>query len=198
MSSVRVGDWCESSVLEKVAARRAFMQRCATYVEELISTWRKILDSRKRKDQDRLLADAEQKLLRRAAKEGLPTTLGSLKEGRDGTSLPAQLRWTEKPIRGVFCDVDGTLLSGNSLNFALVQHLRGREADGLPVFIWTGGSREDAEKRLRQLGLDWLVYSKERDFLGATVEEAIDDLLHELGRYQISFLRGSHPSKLVK
>jgi hypothetical protein len=79
---------------------------------------------------------------------------------------------------GVFCDVEGTLVTASEeLNEKVLAQLK-EYAKTKPVTLWTGGDLDRVKKLVRSLGVEWPVVSK-YDFDGCTVEIAIDDLPKE-------------------
>lgn len=87
--------------------------------------------------------------------------------------LPKNSVLAGKFFPGVFCDVEDTLLQGNSINqtmFGLLKNF----SEEKPITLWTGGDIEKLGKILAQNGITWKLVSK-YDLAGAEVEIAYDD-----------------------
>lgn len=83
----------------------------------------------------------------------------------------------EELLPGIFCDVEGTLISDDraTVNADLVSILAD-EAKKRPVTLWTGGDIREAEKLLTKHGVkDYPLVSKDV-FRGCQVETVYDDL----------------------
>ncbi len=77
-------------------------------------------------------------------------------------------------IKGVFCDIDWTILCGSEINEDVLNKLKGHEKNKA-VTLWTGGN--DLEKKRRILwkkGINYPVTSKYL-FHGCNVEIVLDD-----------------------
>lgn len=85
----------------------------------------------------------------------------------------------EDVIPGVFCDIEGTLLSNDrtTINPDVLATLKAHSDKA--VTLWTGGDIKELEKVLYRLGVkEYPVVSKEI-FRGCTVESIYDDLPQE-------------------
>lgn len=89
-----------------------------------------------------------------------------------------------KRVKGVYVDVDGTLIEyvpigsdkegKQELRMEVVELLKKYEQEWKEIIIWTGWDVKKKEKRLRELGITWPVVSK-YDYAGATAEIVVDD-----------------------
>jgi|GEM_PF-2221951 len=80
-------------------------------------------------------------------------------------------------LKGVFCDVEGTLLASaetGEINKPALDKLLEFDKDSF-ITLWTGGDVEKLQRILEEKGINWKVLPKSI-FSGATVEVAIDDL----------------------
>ena len=77
-------------------------------------------------------------------------------------------------VRGVFVDVDGTLIIDGQLNEKLVADL---EKVNTPVIIFSGGDPESQTERLRNLGFSekYLPVHSKKEYQGKILEKLIDD-----------------------
>lgn len=79
---------------------------------------------------------------------------------------------------GVFCDLEGTLFVNGEVNAKLLERLK-ELSKTKPITLWTAGDIEEYRKKLISNGIVWKLVSK-RDFFGAEVEFALDDLSYEI------------------
>lgn len=87
---------------------------------------------------------------------------------------------------GVFCDIDGTLISWKPkrvdgkfqiiphLNEEVVELLHRLESEGKSITLWTGGDADATQEKIAHFDLPWPIVSKD-NYRGRTVEIAIDD-----------------------
>ena len=90
------------------------------------------------------------------------------------TILPIQQVMPGKEISGVYCDIEGTLLVGGSINGLVSRLLQSYEKEGLPITIWTLGNVSEFEPIIRSAGIQYPVRSK-MDYSGAIAEIVIDN-----------------------
>lgn len=82
----------------------------------------------------------------------------------------------DEVLKGVFCDIEGTLLSSDgAVNESVLQMLE-KEEGKRAVSIWTGGDTEKLQKKLYQLGVKKFPILSKYSFKGCEVEVVIDDL----------------------
>ena len=88
----------------------------------------------------------------------------------------SEAKEAEDIIEGTYIDVEGTLIRNNKLNKDLVWQLKEYYSDK-QVVVFTGGSPEEATKRLRSLGFpeELLPVKPKTDFKGKVLKEVIDD-----------------------
>lgn len=98
-----------------------------------------------------------------------------------------------KVTTGVHCDVEGTLLLGEKINFEVVDIITGYEEQGKKVTIWTGGDVKFYKEKLRELKINRDVVSKYH-YVGKKVEIVIDDL----DREEFVRIYGILPEKYIK
>jgi len=77
-------------------------------------------------------------------------------------------------LAGVFCDIDGTLLVNGKPNTEVLEMLKGYEAKGKAIILWTLGNISETKAVLFENGISYPLQNK-LDFAGAVVEIAIDD-----------------------
>ena len=77
-------------------------------------------------------------------------------------------------LAGVFCDIDGTLLMNGKPNIEVLEMLKGYEAKGKAIMLWTLGNISETKATLSENGISYPLQNK-LDFAGAVVEIAIDD-----------------------
>ncbi len=78
-------------------------------------------------------------------------------------------------VVGVFCDIEGTLLQGGSINQNVLDMLRQYANDGMAITVWTDGDVKELSSKLQKLGVMYAVKSK-FDFAGAIAEIVLDDM----------------------
>ncbi len=76
---------------------------------------------------------------------------------------------------GVFCDVEGTLFNDRILNKSVLSFLQIKVSEGLEVTLWTDGDLAEIKNLLDATDIHFPLCAK-RDFAGAYVKIAIDDL----------------------
>lgn len=76
---------------------------------------------------------------------------------------------------GIFCDMEGTLFSNGTLNNAVLEFLRKHEAEGKEIRLWSDGNLPELQPLLDVNNITYQLNAK-RDFAGAIVEMAIDDM----------------------
>ena len=76
---------------------------------------------------------------------------------------------------GIFCDMEGTLFSNGTLNNAVLEFLRKYEVEGKEVRLWSDGNLSELQPLLDANNITYQLNAK-RDFAGAIVEIAIDDM----------------------
>jgi hypothetical protein len=86
--------------------------------------------------------------------------------------IPLVMEGAELP--GVFCDIDGTLLSDGKPKADVLATLAKYEAEGMLITVWTRGDVSETARILSENGIAYPLRNK-LDFAGATVEIAIDD-----------------------
>lgn len=126
-------------------------------------------------------SDKEKQLLARARQAGLSGDDRTLRAALESTAtVPAELVCRGQRFAGIFCDVEGTLLKADgTVNSHVHGLLQEAATTGRAVTVWTGGDPVYITGKLQQAGLTYQVVRK-GDFVGATVEEAIDDNLDAL------------------
>ncbi|MCE9585172.1 hypothetical protein K8Q94_00925 [Candidatus Nomurabacteria bacterium] len=78
-------------------------------------------------------------------------------------------------LTGIFCDMEGTLFANGILNNALLTFLHQQEIESKIITLWTDGNIAELQTMLDANGITWQLKAK-RDFAGAIVEMAIDDM----------------------
>lgn len=80
-------------------------------------------------------------------------------------------------VKGVYVDVDDTLISNGKLNKSLVEKLEGLAVEGREIIVFTGGNVANAEDQLRRLGLPekFLSIRSKSDYRSKILESLIDD-----------------------
>ncbi len=78
-------------------------------------------------------------------------------------------------LDGIFCDMEGTLFTNGTLNDALLTFLHQQEVKSKTITLWTDGDIANLQTLLDTHGITWPLKAK-RDFAGAIVEMAIDDM----------------------
>ncbi len=86
----------------------------------------------------------------------------------------SEAKFAGKYFPGIFCDLEGTLLTGNEVNLQLLNELN-RLSETKPITLWTSGDLKDYQKKLISKGIFWKLVSK-YDFSSAEVEIAFDDI----------------------
>jgi hypothetical protein len=86
-------------------------------------------------------------------------------------------RFEGQELKGIFVDVEGTLLQNGEVNQELVSQLEEKSKEK-PITIWTDADIKEIFRPLRNAGLYWKILPKEL-FAGAKVEEVYDDLTQE-------------------
>lgn len=95
----------------------------------------------------------------------------------------SEAKFAGKYFPGIFCDLEGTLLTGNEVNLQLLNELNELSANK-PITLWTSGDLKEYQRKLIAKGIFWKLVSK-KDFFGAEVEIAFDDLSYE--KFQSEF-----------
>lgn len=78
-------------------------------------------------------------------------------------------------LTGLFCDMEGTLFSNGVLNANVLATLNDNEAKGKEITLWTDGNLPELQALLDANSINYPLRAK-RDFAGAIVEIAIDDM----------------------
>jgi hypothetical protein len=78
-------------------------------------------------------------------------------------------------LTGIFCDMEGTLFTNSTLNKTLLNFLHKQENDGKKIILWTDGNLSELQSLLDANNITYQLEAK-RDFAGAIVEMAIDDM----------------------
>ncbi len=78
-------------------------------------------------------------------------------------------------LTGLFCDMEGTLFSNGVLNANVLATLNDNEAKGKEITLWTDGNLPELQALLDANNINYPLRAK-RDFAGAIVEIAIDDM----------------------
>lgn len=104
-------------------------------------------------------------------------------------STTSEEPFKDRCLKGVFCDIENTLLRNGKINKKILDKLKAAEQNMLPITIWTGGNSEKYNRTLRKLGIFWKIAPKQL-FRGSTVEYAIDDETEQIliERYNIRCL----------
>lgn len=96
-----------------------------------------------------------------------------------GNSSPVADIIGDEVLSGVFCDIEGTLVSsGGIVNESVLQMLE-KEYGKRPVCLWTGGDTEKLQKKMYELGVKKYPVLSKYIFRNCSVETAIDDLPQE-------------------
>ena len=82
---------------------------------------------------------------------------------------------TGEDLTGIFCDIEGTLFTKGVLNEAILKFLHDYAAEGKEITLWTDGSISVIRPLLDANKIMYKIYAK-RDFAGAIVEMAVDDM----------------------
>jgi hypothetical protein len=122
-------------------------------------------------------AGGRKKLIEDARRLGLSGTDDEIEEQimsyqRDGTPP----NFSER-LAGVYCDVEGTLLSGDKLNESLREELDAMSCEK-PVTLWTGSGPWEKAVQLNRYDLEWPILSKDW-FRGCAAEFVLDDMTQE-------------------
>jgi hypothetical protein len=80
-----------------------------------------------------------------------------------------------KIFNGIFCDIEGTFFSNDILNSTLLEFLQKQEIKGQTITLWTDGDISKLQSLLNVRKITYPLRAK-RDFAGAIVEMAIDDM----------------------
>lgn len=78
-------------------------------------------------------------------------------------------------LSGIFCDMEGTLFTNGQLNNRVLELLKSQEAEGKEVTLWTDGKLSELQPLLDAKSISYPLHAK-RDYAGAIVEMAIDDM----------------------
>jgi hydroxymethylpyrimidine pyrophosphatase-like HAD family hydrolase len=78
-------------------------------------------------------------------------------------------------LNGLFCDIEGTLFSNGVLNAHVLATIKQNEAEGKEITLWTDGNLTELQALLDANKITYPLRAK-RDFAGAVVEMAIDDM----------------------
>jgi hypothetical protein len=78
-------------------------------------------------------------------------------------------------LEGVFCDCEGTIIVDGNINEKVLEQLKAFESEGKTVTMWTDGDISVIGKLLSENSITYSLHSK-REFAGAEVEVAIDDM----------------------
>lgn len=78
-------------------------------------------------------------------------------------------------LEGTFCDMEGTLFSNDILNEGVLSFLRKDEREGKSITLWTDGNIPELQSLLNIHEIPYQLHPK-RNFAGAVVETAIDDM----------------------
>ena len=78
-------------------------------------------------------------------------------------------------LTGTFCDMEGTLFANGVLQNATLETLKKHEAEGKEITLWTDGNIAELQSLLDANGITYKLHAK-RDYAGAIVETAIDDM----------------------
>lgn len=80
-----------------------------------------------------------------------------------------------KTFSGIFCDIEGTLLIDSKVHNKVFEFLKQNEKEGKDISLWTDGNLSEIQLLLDANSVSYKLYAK-RDFAGAIVEMAIDDM----------------------
>lgn len=91
----------------------------------------------------------------------------------------------EGEVKGVFCDIDDTLLlRDGSINEKVLVLLSEYEKEGKEVSIWTGGDPALATERLQKTSAKKYPLVSKYDYIGATAEIVIDNVSEDKFYFQ--------------
>jgi hypothetical protein len=90
------------------------------------------------------------------------------------SSIREEVRKGES-LSGIFCDIEGTLFSNGILNNAVLEFLNKNKKEGKEITLWSDGNLSELQSLLDMNKITYKLYAK-RDFAGAIVEIAIDDM----------------------
>ena len=82
-----------------------------------------------------------------------------------------------KDLKGIFIDIEGTLIQNGAVNRQLVEELK-KMSEEKPITIWSDGNLKQFSGVLRENGVYWKIVPKGL-FKGAKAEEVFDDLNEE-------------------
>lgn len=127
------------------------------------------------KDMTKPLEKAQKEFGITGSVEEVRKALKEIKDEKGNTTPVKDLVGTEV-LKGVFCDIEDTLLSlGGTVNDSVLQMLE-KEEGKRAVSIWTGGDANELQKKLYRLGIKKYPVLSKSSFRGCEVEEVIDDL----------------------
>jgi hypothetical protein len=126
------------------------------------------------------------KPLEKAEKEfGLEGSVEEVRAGLEkirkeqGDSSPVADIIGDEVLPGIFCDIEGTLISSDgTVNESVLQMLE-QEYGKRPVCLWTGGDIEKLQKEMYKLEIKKFPVLSKYIFRNCNVETAIDDLSQE-------------------
>lgn len=96
---------------------------------------------------------------------------------------------TGEIVRGVFVDVEGTLIKDGRLNMSLVADLEREANSGKSVIVFTGGDKTAQTTNLRALGFPekFLPVVAKSDYHGKILEHLIDDTIPEYQGFKAEY-----------
>lgn len=86
-------------------------------------------------------------------------------------------REASEEVKGIFVDVEGTLIVGGKLNEKLLEMIEQESKEGEDIIIFTGGNPEEQTQILRKLGFPekYLPVKDKKDYKGKRLGYLIDD-----------------------
>jgi len=97
-------------------------------------------------------------------------------QNEKGETTPVKDLIGSEIIEGVFCDIEGTILTSTGMVNKKVLQMLEKEEGKRAISIWTGGDVKEFQKKLYELEVKKFPVLSKYSFRGCEVEIAIDDL----------------------